>query len=85
MITTDVPVTTCLACGELIDIATHLEKAPPESGDISFCLMCGNIARFADDLTLRKLTDDERTVIESDPRVIVMRKVHRKTMKRHRQ
>ena len=86
MTTTTVPPTECLACGEPIDMASNVEgTTPPVAGDISFCLRCGNLARFTDDLTLSELTDMERVMIESDPRVILMQAAHKKTMKRHRQ
>jgi DNA-directed RNA polymerase subunit RPC12/RpoP len=61
--------TLCLRCGHLLDarrkagsIETELEKA----GDASVCSYCGNVAIFAEDLSLREPTAEERAVLDED-------------------
>jgi hypothetical protein len=57
------PPARCLNCGYACDRASGIvdRQAPdqqrPEPGDFSLCINCGHLSVFADDLTLRPLTD----------------------------
>lgn len=63
----------CLHCGrELNGAASVGEDAAPEPGAATVCFFCGNIMVFADDLTLRNLTDAEAREIAGDRRVLAI-------------
>jgi len=74
----NVPVSTCTNCGVLADAATgvaahdHEGEIVPEPGDFTVCLQCGHIMTFADDLTLRDLTDEEVIRAAGDKRLIAI-------------
>lgn len=60
MKTTKVPEVSCVECGHPFDLATDIATdATPAPGDVSLCIECGNVAMFADDLTLRPISEDE--------------------------
>lgn len=70
------PLSACLDCGEMLDTATELDgEASPSPGDVTICLHCHHLMAYADDLTLRALTDDEMRDIAGDPRVLTAMKV----------
>ena len=46
----------------------------PEPGDITICIHCGHLMAFADDMTVRPLTDNEMYDIAGDPRLIAFQK-----------
>lgn len=46
----------CPYCGYFSDRATHLEEeVTPEKGDLSFCINCGNVSKFDNNLNLVKI------------------------------
>jgi hypothetical protein len=50
----------CPHCLEVHKAATALaDGEEPGSGAISICLNCGELGRFEDDMSIRKLTDTE--------------------------
>ena len=55
-----VPRSTCRICGHDSDRVRGTEAFMPKPGDLTVCINCGAVAAFADDLTLRAPTDDER-------------------------
>lgn len=71
----------CLECGALIDghTAVDLSEACPESGDVSVCLYCCNIAFFTD-TGLRAPSTAEREKLLADDdltkAVLVVREMH---------
>lgn len=73
---TRVPVSRCLDCGERLDHAMDTDgDDKPMPGDATICIHCGHIMAFADDLTLRQLTNDEMQQVAGDARVITARRV----------
>lgn len=66
--TTRTPPNKCLLCGAMLDAATSMgNKSAPDPGSLSICGECGAVSVFADDLTLRPLTDVEvREITSSD-------------------
>jgi hypothetical protein len=72
---THIPVSHCLDCGEQLDAATHIggDQHKPDPGDVSICVRCGHIMAFADDLTLRRLTDEEMKQVAGDRLIIKTR------------
>jgi hypothetical protein len=65
----------CHNCGKKQNGATGIDAdEAPTPGDFSVCLYCGEISAYADDLTLRSLTDDEIVEIAGDERIIAMQK-----------
>ena len=62
------PMATCLACGVLLAASSSVDSnTAPHPGAITVCLECGHIMAFADDMTLRELTDKEAHRIAGDP------------------
>jgi hypothetical protein len=53
-------------------------EAEPLSGDLTICFYCGHLMAFADDLTLRALTDTEIIEAAGDPDLIRFQKVRAK-------
>jgi hypothetical protein len=66
------PESKCTGCGKLNDAATPIdeEAAMPNPGDVTVCLHCGNVMAFADDLSLRDLTDAEQREAAGDARIM---------------
>lgn len=67
--------TPCPSCGKQLDAYTAIKegkKARP--GDITLCWYCGHIMAFADDLTVRNLTDDEVVAVAGDRRILAAQK-----------
>jgi len=70
-----IPRSLCLHCGKPLDGATSVNvDAPPDPGDVVVCLFCGHIMAFADDLTLRPLTDAEANEVAGDERILAIQK-----------
>lgn len=65
----------CLKCGENNDAATGVvdkqarNTLKPKPGDVMICFVCGHVMMFANDLSFRELTAEERTHAERDPRL----------------
>jgi hypothetical protein len=57
------PPSTCRICGYPFDRARGMTAFAPQPGDISICLNCGVLSLFADDLTPRPLTNQERAKV----------------------
>lgn len=66
--TTQVPQHPCLKCGKPLSAATSFEKAEPRPGDISICVECGNVAAYAEGLSLRPLNWGEWLMLLNDAR-----------------
>jgi hypothetical protein len=68
---------TCLSCGKRLDRASMINGDDrPSPGDITICgFGCGHIMAFADDLSLRELTDDEIIAVAGDPRIVQMQDI----------
>lgn len=59
----------CPACNYLCDSATPMEgeeNVPPNPGDVSICLRCGEILEYAHDMALQKITP--KTIGELEPK-----------------
>lgn len=83
----DVPLSACTNCGHLMDAATGVsedESDPtPSPQSFTICIRCGHILAFAEDLTLRDLTDAERVMVAGDKRLIAIQRA-RASMERDR-
>ncbi len=67
--TTEIPVNYCLLCGYKFECASTLgddESERPEPGSLSVCMKCGAVAKFAADLSVVPLTDEEAAAITAD-------------------
>ena len=69
----------CINCGAALTAATAVEgvgdeERLPEPGDLTVCMYCKHLMMFADDLTLRNLTDDEMKEVAGDPRMLAVTK-----------
>jgi len=67
----------CPGCGEILNGASFVGEgadASPNPGDITVCIGCGEIIAFADDLTLRGLTDEEMIEIAADPDILAIQR-----------
>jgi hypothetical protein len=53
----------CPACGKMVDVA--MGTTAPKKDDISLCINCGGIAKFAEDLSLIPLNEKEEKDINS--------------------
>ena len=62
-----IPASVCRVCGYRVDMATAVDAPRVDPGDISICFRCGHIAVFAEDLSLRGLTPEERAEYAGDP------------------
>jgi hypothetical protein len=71
-----VPERHCLSCGKRLNSASvpGSEDPTPEPGNSTICLYCGHLMVFAEDMSLRALTDAEMVELAGDPQVLeVMR------------
>jgi hypothetical protein len=65
--TTRLPASHCLNCGKQLDAASDLEgERTPCPGDVTVCIDCGHVMAFADDMTMRALTDAEMIEVAGD-------------------
>ena len=64
------PETNCTQCGALINDATHTlgDDSQPRPGDLSICVECEHVMVYADDMTLRDMTVQER---ETSPKEFI--------------
>jgi len=53
-----VPLAHCPQCGSPNDCASGIERRPVP-GDLSICIRCATVARFTDQMELRRLTAEE--------------------------
>lgn len=58
----------CPYCGKTLDAATPAfdDSAKPKPGDISICIGCGGSLVFANDMSLREMTQRERERLPED-------------------
>lgn len=77
MRTHEIPQDRCSACGHPVDAATKLlgGATGPSAGDVTVCFECGHLMAFDADLSLRELTPLESGVVESDPRIVEIRRL----------
>jgi hypothetical protein len=59
------------ACSEAAGNST------PGPGDITLCIYCGHIMAFADDLTLRELTNEEIYEVAGDERILKIQRARK--------
>jgi hypothetical protein len=63
----------CLNCDKLLDATTGVDhRQAPRPGNYTICISCGHLMAFADDLSLRNLTDAEMIDIAGDPAVLAI-------------
>lgn len=67
-----VPPSACTNCGKVMDSARVVDKddVAPTPGDVTICFYCHHLMAFADDMTLRDLTDAEIVEVAGDPRLV---------------
>ena len=71
----------CTACGKVLDGCSSVDgEHKPKPGDITVCISCGHLMAFADDLTMRDLTDEEMHAIAGDPRIIAIQRARKAVM-----
>ncbi len=67
----EVKPSSCLACGYEMDRATMINgDSGPAPGDMTLCMRCRHLMAFADDLSLRELTDSEIMECAGDRRIV---------------
>ncbi len=66
---------TCVKCGEKLDIATSIENAPPSPGDTSICIYCGNLMEFDEDMQLTELDLDKYVETVTDPQYRLVKNI----------
>ena len=64
------PETKCPECGSRGDRAANPAGHKPKPGDWSLCVDCSALSAFADDLTLRPLTEEEMVLAAGDPEIV---------------
>jgi|HubBroStandDraft_6_1064221.scaffolds.fasta_scaffold647247_2 hypothetical protein len=66
----------CTNCGKVMDAASVAGKGDdtPTPGDITICFYCHHLMAFADDMTIRDLTDEEIKECAGDPTLVVAMK-----------
>lgn len=64
-----IPETHCLHCGYGMTAAATAEPGDdslPGPGDVVVCMKCGAVMKFADDMTVRGMSDAEMDELTSD-------------------
>jgi hypothetical protein len=79
------PEVRCSSCGTKLNAATHVgpDDPRPEPGDFSICLDCGHLSAYADDLTLRPLTDAEIIEAAGDKRILATQRLRGEYFKKY--
>jgi hypothetical protein len=68
MITRSIPPSYCISCRVLMPLATSISHNDlPQPGNLTFCLLCGYLAKFGEDLSIQPLSDEDRRQIAADP------------------
>lgn len=67
-----VPPSRCTACGKLNDSAGGVNTSP-EPGDYVLCIGCGHLMAYADDMSLRNLTNEEAREAAGSKRIKAVR------------
>jgi hypothetical protein len=65
---TRIGVSPCPTCGKGLDAASSAKGHTPRPGDASVCIYCSTALVFAEDLTLRAMTDDELEALPTEVR-----------------
>lgn len=62
----------CPKCGYLMNKSTDAfsSSVKPTEGDVSMCLMCGNLMLFNADLSVREPTEAERRELSVLPQIV---------------
>jgi RNase P subunit RPR2 len=62
----------CPSCNTDLESAFNAENMTekPFSGAVTMCFHCGHLMAFADDLSLRELTDSEMVEVAGDPAIL---------------
>lgn len=78
----EVPIGKCPSCGYQFDMAIVIlsQEQAPSPGDMTVCIQCGHVMAFSENLTPRKLTDEEMYRIAGDPRLIALQKARKKAL-----
>lgn len=68
----------CPTCGRKLNSARGLtDKRTPTAGDMTICTRCGGVAKFVASavhgVVLRALSDEERALVDADPRLSLVR------------
>ena len=69
----------CLKCGLSNDAATGIvdkharNTLKPKPGDVMLCFNCNHLMMFADDLSFRELTAEEKLHAATDKRLVAAR------------
>lgn len=64
---TRTPECQCLHCGAKMNAAGSIEgHNSPSPGSLALCIRCGAVMMYAEDLTLRGMTEEEMLDIASD-------------------
>ncbi len=72
-----VPQSQCTKCHTPLELATNLADANgpgPEPGNITFCLYCGAVNVFDDELQLREPTQADLQIVEASPEMVSARR-----------
>lgn len=73
--TSHTPQTACTNCGRIVDSATGVStNNQPNPGDAAVCVGCGHIMAYAEDRTLRELTDDEIKEVAGNPEILLLQR-----------
>jgi hypothetical protein len=64
----ETPSSVCLYCFRLLDAATGLNRVPAP-GMFTMCAYCHNVMVFDERLHMRKMTENERQIFESDSNI----------------
>jgi hypothetical protein len=81
-----VPLSACPTCRVVMGFATHLEDdndKKPKPGDVSVCMVCGEILSFAEDMSLEICTAEEREALELGQRAVLV-ETQRRVRERNR-
>lgn len=66
----ETPHDNCPFCGHELTLADNLgptpESKPPEKGDLTFCIACGEWGLFDENLKMRRPDEMERMTIENN-------------------
>lgn len=70
------PYTICTNCAKVLDGASSIVgDHTPSPGDITVCIYCSHLMAYADDLTLREMTDAEMNEIAGNKKILTAMEV----------
>ena len=74
MTTTHHAASHCPLCFKKLDTATSVKEGwTPESGDLSVCIGCGEVLRYAEGLALKVATDSELEALDMETKRLLAR------------